>query len=706
MPTLFVNPSTGNDAYDGSAAKPFKTIRQALSASSSGTTIQLATGTYDAANGETFPIAVPSGVKLVGNASSKGAGITLSGSSTIATNAGMQPVAVQVDDGAELRGVTVSNVATRGTGIWIESTSPTIVGCTFTGCKREGIRVSGSAKPTIESCIFTRNDSYGIWMLGTSKGTLRGNRCDNTGTGISIGDSSAPLLDGNAIVNNRVGLLLTHDARPILRNNELRNNSDYGLSAISQSLPDLGTSQSPGGNLFSGNGRKDLLNATQLTFTSAGNQLSPTAVQGSVDFVASDRVPTPTPTPIPTPSPTPAPTPNPAPTPKPTPSPTPAPAPSRLTDLGGNWAEPFISALFERGYVSGFPDGTYRPNNPVTRAEFAALISKAFDGSLTNAAKSFVDVQTNFWGYSAITESTRLGFLTGFPDGTFRPSQNLTRLQTLLALVSGLGLTGSGGTAALSAFDDQTQIPGWAIAAIVAATENGLVVNYPNPRLLRSSYSATRADVAATLYQALVIDGKLPATTSSFIVSLDTLDNLKFSDLSNHWAKEDILYLSEQNLIGGYPDGTFRPQEKMNRAQFAALITQVFRPRARRAATAFADVPSSFWAYTSIQTAYQGGFLSGFSENSFGPNLNVQRLQAILALVNGLGLEGGDLSALGQFADRDEIPNWAQPAVATAATLNVIATPPPGTHFEPNRDATRAEIAAMVTRSLKANDRR
>ncbi|NJN60349.1 MAG: S-layer homology domain-containing protein, partial [Coleofasciculaceae cyanobacterium RL_1_1] len=377
-----------------------------------------------------------------------------------------------------------------------------------------------------------------------------------------------------------------------------------------------------------------------------------------------------------------------------------------LTDLGGNWAEPFISALFERGYVSGFPDGTYRPNNPVTRAEFAALISKAFDGSLTSAAKSFIDVQTNFWGYSAITEATRLGFLTGFPDRTFRPSQNLTRLQTLLALVSGLGLTGSGGTAALSAFDDQSQIPGWAIAAIVAAAENSLVVNYPNPRLLRPSYSATRADVAATLYQALVIDGKLPATTSSFIVSLDNLDNLRFADIGNHWAKDDILYLSEQNLIGGYPDGTFRPQEKMNRAQFAALITQVFRPRARRAATSFSDVPSTFWAYQSIQTAYQGGFLSGFSENTFGPNLNVQRLQAILALVNGLGLEGGDLSALGQFADRDEIPNWAQPAVATAATLNVIATPPPGTHFEPNRDATRAEIAAMVTRALKANDRR
>ena len=696
MPTLFVNPSTGNDTYDGSAAKPFKTIRQALSASSSGTTIQLATGMYDAANGETFPIVIPSGVKLVGNASSKGSGITISGSSTIATNAGMQPVAVQAEDNAELRGVTVSNSATRGTGMWIESTSPTIAHCTFTGCKREGVRISGSAKPTIEGCTFTRNDSYGIWMLGTSKGTLRGNRCDNTGTGISIGDSSAPLLDGNAIVNNRVGLLLTHDARPILRNNELRNNSDYGLSAISQSLPDLGTSQSPGGNIFTGNGRKDLLNATQLTFTSAGNQLSPTAVQGSINFVASDRAPTPTPTPLPTPTPTPT----------PTPIPTPTPAPVRLTDLGGNWAEPFISALFERGYVSGFPDGTYRPNDPVTRAEFAALVSKAFDGSLTHAAKSFIDVPTSFWGYAAITEATRLGFLTGFPDGTYRPSQNLTRLQTLLALVSGLGLTGSGSTAALSAFDDQNQIPGWAIAAIVAATEKGLVVNYPNPRLLRPSYSATRADVAATLYQALVIDGKLPATTSSFIVSLDPVDNVRFADISNHWAKDDILYLSEQNLIGSYPDGTFRPQEKMNRAQFAALITQVFRPRARRSAATFIDVPSSFWAHNAIQTAYQGGFLSGFSENTFGPTLNVQRLQAILALVNGLGLEGGDLSALGQFADRDDIPNWAQPAVATAATLNVIATPPPGTHFEPNRDATRAEIAAMVTRALKANDRR
>jgi hypothetical protein len=258
----------------------------------------------------------------------------------------------------------------------------------------------------------------------------------------------------------------------------------------------------------------------------------------------------------------------------------------------------------------------------------------------------------------------------------------------------------------LAVFDDRAQIPNWATSAIIAATEKGLVVNYPNPRMLRPSYSATRADVAAMVYQALVIDGKLPETSSGFIVNLDDVEQARFPDLSSHWAKDDVLYLAEQNLIGGYPDGTFRPQEKMNRAQFAALIDQVFRPRPRRAATTFADVPTSFWAHDAIQKAYQGGFLSGFSENSFGPGQNVQRLQAILALVNGLGLEGGDLSALGQFADRDEIPNWAQSAVATAATLNVIATPPPGTSFEPFRDATRAEIAAMVTRALKASDRR
>src|SRR3712207_8986551 len=73
--TLYVNPGTGSDSAAGNQSAPFKTIAKALKSAQSGTTIQLASGNYNAASGEIFPLDVPSGVKIVGNEDSKGNGI-------------------------------------------------------------------------------------------------------------------------------------------------------------------------------------------------------------------------------------------------------------------------------------------------------------------------------------------------------------------------------------------------------------------------------------------------------------------------------------------------------------------------------------------------------------------------------------------------------------------------------------------------------
>ncbi|MFB8789277.1 MAG: S-layer homology domain-containing protein [Potamolinea sp.] len=77
------------------------------------------------------------------------------------------------------------------------------------------------------------------------------------------------------------------------------------------------------------------------------------------------------------------------------------------------WARPYIEALTERGVINGFPDGTFRPNQPVTRAEFAAQLQKAFDHKVVVTAPNFKDVPTKFWASAAIQETARSGFLRG-----------------------------------------------------------------------------------------------------------------------------------------------------------------------------------------------------------------------------------------------------------------------------------------------------
>ena len=688
MTTFYVNPETGSNANPGTATEPFKTITHALSQASAGSLIQLRMGQYSSE--ETFPLTVPAGVKLVGNEGSKGKDIVITGGKEVRTSDGNQSLTIRLEADGEVRGVTVSNPEIRGTGIWIESGSPIVASTTLLNCKREGIRMMGSAKPILDSNVLKGNASYGIWVLNNAKGEIRNNTLRDNGTGIAVGDEAAPLIAQNLIQQNRYGLVINGNCRPVLRGNTIEENRDYGISAIADALPDLGKSEEPGGNLFRNNGMKDLQNATSHTFISAGNQLSPEKVEGSIEFVNVDGgVPTPTPTPSPDPTPTPTPT--------PTPSPTP---PTELTDIKGHWAEPFIQALFDRQLVSGMGDGTFRPETPINRAAFAALLAQAFDKPLAQPAKSFTDVASTFWGAQAINKVTRMGFISGFPNNTFRPGDNVTRLQVLLALNAGLGLS-EGNQNHLSFYTDKNQIPEWATAAVAKATDAKLVVNHPSVRQLRPMIDATRAEVAVMVYQALVQEDNFPVIESPYLVNAEATDVPKFSDIEGHWAKDFIVELASKGVINGLPNGTFQPDKKMTRAEYAALLSTAFDPRPQRPAVKFQDVPSGHWGKAAIDKAYTGGFLSGFSETSFGPNLNVQRLQVLLSLVNGLDLSGGSADLLNRYDDRDQVPTWAQPAVATATQKQFVVNYPDVKRLHPEQDATRAEVAAMVYQALK-----
>ncbi len=181
-------------------------------------------------------------------------------------------------------------------------------------------------------------------------------------------------------------------------------------------------------------------------------------------------------------------------------------------DIQGNWARSFIEALAARDIIVGFPDGTFRPDEPVTRAQFAAMIRKAFPKAPIRQAVPFADVPATFWGYTAIQEAYQAGFLEGYPNRVFLPNQNIPRVQVLVSLATGLTLTATAppATTLTNSFQDAAQIPAYARDQIAAATENSIVVNYPNIALLNPNQLATRADVAAFIYEALVKAGQLP----------------------------------------------------------------------------------------------------------------------------------------------------------------------------------------------------
>ncbi|MFK0734590.1 MAG: S-layer homology domain-containing protein [Gloeotrichia echinulata IR180] len=673
--TLYVNSVTGNDANAGSRLSPFKSLTRALKATTKPTIIQLGYGTYNTASGEVFPLVIPVGVMVVGNEANKGAGIVILGNGAYQSPSfGGQNITVLLLGDASLRGVTVSNATPKGTGVWIESTAPTLINNTFINCGREGVFTTGTAKPAILDNVFIQNIASGLVMARNSKGEVLRNVFQKNALGIAISDFAAPLVANNKLSENQTAIALSREARPVLRNNLITQNSQGGLLVNGNAIPDLGSSQDPADNIFHGNNNFDLQNVTSQQLVSIGNQLNPTQVKGAVEFLAATAD-----------------------------SPSGVSVNTSFADLGGHWAAAFVEALVNKGLISGFPDGTFGPEAPITRAQYAAIIAKTFQLPTVNKNSNFTDVKPDFWAASAILSAANMGFISGFPDGTFRPAQNLTKIQAIVSIVNGLKMSG-GNPNVLSVYSDRAQIPSYANNAVAVATQKLLVVNYPDTEQLEPLKEMTRAEVAALIYQALVGTGVEKAIPSPYIVNPD-VDIPGFTDLVGHWAEAFIRALVSMDLTSGFADGSYQPDKPMTRAQYAALVAVAFNPANTRSAPDFVDVPQDFWAAKAIKIAASGGFVGGFSDRTFRPDQNVQRLQVIVSLVNGLALPTADSQALLTYTDRNTIPDYARSAVATATQQKIIVNYPDTKQLVPVREATRAEVAAMVYQALVAIQR-
>lgn len=187
------------------------------------------------------------------------------------------------------------------------------------------------------------------------------------------------------------------------------------------------------------------------------------------------------------------------------------------------WAKDFISALAARDIIAGFPDGNFRPEAPVTRSQFATMVGKAFNTNSIRERVHFVDVKSNYWAAEAIQTAYTTGFLSGYPGRVFRPNQRIPRQQVLVSLATGLNYSGSLPVpSVLEYYRDRAAIPRYAREKIAAATEQGIVVNYPDVERLKPNKIATRAEVAAFIYQALVNSGTNGAIASQYIVTRNT----------------------------------------------------------------------------------------------------------------------------------------------------------------------------------------
>ena len=142
---------------------------------------------------------------------------------------------------------------------------------------------------------------------------------------------------------------------------------------------------------------------------------------------------------------------------------------------------------------------------------------QAFNPNALREAIQFEDIKQNHWGYQVITQAYQSKLISEYPGKKFRPNQNIPRIQVIVSLVNGLGLTSEIETD-LNIYNDSNKIPNDAQNEVAAATQNRLIVNYPKIEKLNPNQSATRAEVAVMVYQTLVLIGKVTEIDSPYVI--------------------------------------------------------------------------------------------------------------------------------------------------------------------------------------------
>ncbi|WP_213509017.1 S-layer homology domain-containing protein [Paenibacillus faecis] len=189
--------------------------------------------------------------------------------------------------------------------------------------------------------------------------------------------------------------------------------------------------------------------------------------------------------------------------------------PAGFSDTTHHWAKGAIENLSSRLILAGGESGLFRPNDQISRAEFAVMLTRALGLPLKEGTSLFSDINTSDGYYSEVNTAAAFGLIGGFEDGSFRPADKITREQAMTMIAQAMKLTGladrlpgqSGEhSAALSAFPDAANVSSWALSGIRDSLAAGLITGRADGRLAPQS-SVTRAEVAIIVERLLQKSG-------------------------------------------------------------------------------------------------------------------------------------------------------------------------------------------------------
>lgn len=195
---------------------------------------------------------------------------------------------------------------------------------------------------------------------------------------------------------------------------------------------------------------------------------------------------------------------------------------------------------------------------------------------------------------NAVEEVKAIAYIKGYPDGTFKPQANVTRAEAAQMFATLLNGGANFGTSQATKFSDASD--DWYSKAINYVVGKGLISGYPNG-IFKPNESITRAEFAQMI---------------SGYVKNEKASTSDFKDVKDHWAKDAIDKLYGNKNVNGYPDGSFKPNAKITRAEAVTILNSVFNRNTNKSSlnnvnasslNKFSDVNEGFWAYYNILDA-------------------------------------------------------------------------------------------------------
>lgn len=196
-----------------------------------------------------------------------------------------------------------------------------------------------------------------------------------------------------------------------------------------------------------------------------------------------------------------------------------------------------------------------------------------------------------------------------------------------------------------------------------------------------------------------IIGNKIQLKLNHFSKYVILESKLSFEDVKDHWSRKYVESMAAKNVVNGYEDGTFRPDNEITRAEFAKMIVSALELDLSNYNGGFSDIKATDWYADYVATIVRLGLARGYGDGTFKPNNKITRAEMAVILGNALDLEVKPdeiNSLLNKFTDLDTLEDWAKLGVSKVIKAGIMVGS--DDKFNPRGTATRGEVATAIYR--------